>query len=52
MLYKALESVCEDSTPAGDRDSGISNCANYPATMPTHFTENSLNKIQRAETTM
>lgn len=54
FLYKALESVCEDSTPAGDRDSGISNCANYPATMPAHFPENDieLTKIQRAETTM
>ena len=37
LLYKAVDSKYEESLPGGDRDSGISNCNNYPATLPTVF---------------
>ncbi len=45
LLYKAMESNCDESTTSADRDSGISNCNNFPATMPaSRVTDSSLNK--------
>ena len=60
LLYKVVESICDESTTSADRDSGISNCNNFPATMPaSRVTDGSLNNkvsnnsnIAQATTTM
>ena len=52
LLYKGIESICDESTSSADRDSGISNCNNFPATMPaSRVTDSSLNKVSNANST-
>ena len=51
FLYKAMDSICEDSMAAGDRDSGIANCSNYPATLPGPCANNVVKHAPKQEAT-
>ena len=52
MLYKGIESICDESITSADRDSGISNCNNFPTTMPaSRVTDSSLNKVSNTNST-